>query len=107
MSTSFSPALNIDQLEENGIKLLKLNTISMVIIKHNGEVFALNSRCPHMGCSLATGKLSDYILACPCHGWTFDIRNGEYQKNKNIKIETYETKMENGQILVKAVSEFW
>jgi nitrite reductase/ring-hydroxylating ferredoxin subunit len=106
MSANFSLAFNLDQLAENEIKLVKLNNISMVIVKHNGEVFALNSRCPHMGCSFANGTLKDYILKCPCHGWTFDIRNGEYQVNKNIKLETFETKVENGQVLVKAISEW-
>lgn len=107
MSQNFTLAFNFDQLAENEIKLVKLNSISMVLIRRNNEIFALNSRCPHMGCSFANGTLKDYILTCPCHGWSFDIRNGEYQVNKNIKLETFETKVENGQILVKAVSEFW
>ncbi len=106
MSSGFKFAFNFDQVSENEIKLVKLNAISMVIIKHNGEVFALNSRCPHMGCSFANGTLQEYILKCPCHGWTFDIRTGEYQVNRNIKLETFQTKVENGQILVNAVSEF-
>ena len=107
MSTDFTLALNYEQLEENGIKLLKINNISMVVVKFKGEVFSLNSRCPHMGCSLANGTLKDYFLSCPCHGWSFDVRTGEYKVNRNIKLETYQTKVENGQILVKAVSEFW
>ena len=54
-----------------------------------------------MGCPLAESKLSEYILTCPCHMWSFDIRTGEYQVKKSIKLETYETKIENGKILVK------
>jgi nitrite reductase/ring-hydroxylating ferredoxin subunit len=106
MSGDFTLALNYDQLEENGIKLLNLNNISLVVVKYKGEVFSLNSRCPHMGCSLAKGTVKDYFLSCPCHGWSFDIRTGEYKVNKNIKLETYQTKVENGNIFVKAVSEF-
>jgi nitrite reductase/ring-hydroxylating ferredoxin subunit len=107
MSSGFTLAFNFDQIAENEIKLVKLNSISMVIIRRNNEIFALNSRCPHMGCSFGNGALKEYILTCPCHGWSFDIRNGQYQANKNIKLETFETKVENGQILVKAVSEYW
>ncbi len=107
MSAGFTSALNVDDLEENSIKQVTVLGMSILLIKHKGEVFAVASRCPHMGCSLATGKLEEYILTCPCHGWKFDIRNGEYQTQKSIKLATYETKIENGQILVKALADFW
>ena len=107
MSADFAPALNVNELEEGAIKQVTVVGRSILLIKHKDQIFAVASRCPHMGCSLATGRLNEYILTCPCHGWSFDIRNGEYQLQKSIKLGTYETKIENGQILVKALADFW
>jgi nitrite reductase/ring-hydroxylating ferredoxin subunit len=101
MSAEFFPTLNIDDIEENEIELAKVADRSILLIKQKGEIFAVGSRCPHMGCPLAESKLSEYILTCPCHMWSFDIRTGEYQVKKSIKLETYETKIDNGKILVK------
>jgi nitrite reductase/ring-hydroxylating ferredoxin subunit len=107
MSSDFIFAINVDQLEEDVIKQVTVVGRSILLIKHKDEIFAVASRCPHMGCSLATGKLNNYILTCPCHGWSFDIRNGEYQLQKAIKLETFETKIQDGQVLVKALADFW
>lgn len=37
-----------------------------------GKVVALGDRCPHLGASLAMGKLQNDCVSCPFHGWTFD-----------------------------------
>jgi nitrite reductase/ring-hydroxylating ferredoxin subunit len=106
MDEEFYPACNFNEIEENEIELTKIAGKSILLIKHKGEIFAVGSRCPHMGCPLAEGKLSEYLLTCPCHMWSFDIRTGEYQVKKSIKLETYETKIENGKILVKPIANF-
>jgi 3-phenylpropionate/trans-cinnamate dioxygenase ferredoxin subunit len=38
---------------------------------------------------------------CPCHGWKFDVRNGEYQEIPQVKLELYRCKIENGKIQVE------
>ncbi len=38
----------------------------------SGSLVALDSRCPHMGASLALGRVHGDGLACPYHGFEFD-----------------------------------
>lgn len=45
---------------------------SVVIARLNGEVRALNGRCPHKGTKLALGQIVDGAIECPYHGWRFD-----------------------------------
>ena len=80
---------------------------NIILVKYQGKVYALGSRCPHMGCDLTKGKLKENILVCPCHGWSFDVTNGEYQANKHIKLATYECKVENGEVYVKPLDDFF
>ena len=42
-----------------------------------GEVFAIKAVCPHRGGPLANGRLDGHVVACPWHGWTFDVRTGQ------------------------------
>jgi phenylpropionate dioxygenase-like ring-hydroxylating dioxygenase large terminal subunit len=37
-----------------------------------GELCAIDARCPHMGASLAVGKIADDRVACPYHGFQYD-----------------------------------
>jgi nitrite reductase/ring-hydroxylating ferredoxin subunit len=106
MESGFVSVTNVSNLAEDTIKPVTVLGRSILLIKHAGQVFAITSKCPHMGCGLATGKLKEYIITCPCHSWSFDIRNGEYQANKAIKLATYECKVENGQVFVKPFDDF-
>ncbi|MGZ5415691.1 MAG: Rieske (2Fe-2S) protein [Nocardioides sp.] len=40
----------------------------------DGEVVAFSAICTHKGCTVAP---ADKILACPCHGSTYDLATGE------------------------------
>ncbi len=48
----------------------------VLICWHDGEVFALDNRCPHMGFPLSKGTLKDGVLTCHWHHAQFDLRSG-------------------------------
>lgn len=41
-----------------------------------GEIFALENVCPHMGGPLGEGEIEEDCVTCPWHGWEFNIRSG-------------------------------
>lgn len=51
-----------------------METRLVLFRQRSGEVVALGDRCPHLGASLALGKVKGDCLSCPFHGWTFDSR---------------------------------
>lgn len=107
MSDQFVSVIKANELVEDTIKQVTVLGRNILLVKREGQVYALGSKCPHMGCDLTRGKLNENILVCPCHGWSFDVRNGEYQANKNIKLATYECKVENGEVFVKPFNDFF
>ena len=49
----------------------------VVLAKVDGEVFAVDSRCPHAGGQIQTGPLEkDRFVVCPLHRYLFDPRTG-------------------------------
>lgn len=58
--------------------------IEVALFKVNGKIFALENECPHRGGPLGEGDLQGHTVACPWHGWRFDIRDG---KCKNMPDE--------------------
>jgi len=106
MGSDYISVIKADEIKEDSMKLVTVVGRSVLLIKHGEAVYGITSRCPHMGCSLATGKLKEYIITCPCHDWSFDVRNGEYQNNKAIKLMTHECKIENGEVYVKLFDDF-
>jgi nitrite reductase/ring-hydroxylating ferredoxin subunit len=106
MGSDYISVIKADEIKEDSMKLVTVVGRSVLLIKHGGQVYGVSNRCPHMGCSLAAGKLKEYIITCPCHGWNFDVRNGQYQNNKAIKLMAYECKIENGKVYVKLFDDF-
>jgi nitrite reductase/ring-hydroxylating ferredoxin subunit len=74
---------------------------SILLARKEGKIFGVSNDCPHEGCALSKGILNEYFVMCPCHGWKFDIRNGQYLENKSISLESYRCKVQNGKIYVE------
>ncbi len=50
----------------------------VLLVHHLGELFAVESACPHMGLPLHWGQLTDDCgLVCPWHHSAFDLRTGD------------------------------
>ena len=101
----FVVALDENELKDDSMKLVKVAGQSILLAKYTGQVFGVSNKCPHMGCSLANWKINEYIITCPCHGWRFDIRNGQYLNAKQIKLTFYECKIEKGKVHVKIIED--
>ena len=88
-------------LAEGQMKAVRVKGQPVLLAKVAGEVFGVSNFCPHMGCTFERGILRGYVVMCPCHGWKFDVRTGEYEENNAIRLESYRCKIQNGKIYVK------
>lgn len=58
-----------------------------------GRFYALDDTCPHAGGPLGEGTLTGETLACPWHGWQYDVRSGQRIGNPDFSVECYEVKL--------------
>ena len=54
-----------------------------------------------MGASLAGGAVEDGEVMCPWHAWRFKICDGTWCDNPKISVDTFEVRVEAGQIQVR------
>ncbi len=97
----FVPLLEEKELQEGTMKLIRVEGLPILLIKQSGQIFAIDDRCPHMGCALSGGTLDDNVIICPCHDWRFNLKTGEYEDEPSMKLTFYEWKIESGKIWVK------
>jgi nitrite reductase/ring-hydroxylating ferredoxin subunit len=95
------PVLGLDKLQEGSMKLVDAEGLHVLLVKVSGQIFAIDNRCPHMSCGFSGGSLDGYVIICPCHDWRFDLRTGEYEEIKEMKLVKYEWKVESGKIWIK------
>lgn len=100
---NFVASIKDADLPEGTMRAVRVKGQPILLVKtESAEVFAVSNRCPHMGCELQGGTLTDYTVMCPCHGWKFDVRNGQYLSNPLTTLQSYRCKIENGKIFIEA-----
>ncbi|WMW21398.1 Rieske (2Fe-2S) protein [Methanolobus mangrovi] len=98
--TSWTVAASENDVKEGKMKPVEVGGSRILLIRIDGEIFAIENRCPHMNCPLQGGILLDHSIKCSCHSWTFDLRTGAYVASDKIKVNVYETQVMDGSISV-------
>lgn len=87
---------SLEELKAEGHKVVE----GIVLIHHDGEVAALDNRCPHMGFPLHMGSLCDGILTCHWHHARFDVKSGGTLDPWADDVSTYPVEVRDGQVWV-------
>jgi nitrite reductase (NADH) small subunit/3-phenylpropionate/trans-cinnamate dioxygenase ferredoxin subunit len=82
-------------------KLVELGGKLIAIFFVNGEYFAIDDVCPHMGGSLSEGAVEQGIVTCPWHGWRFRLADGAWADSPRIKIGSYPVRVVDQEIQVQ------
>jgi nitrite reductase/ring-hydroxylating ferredoxin subunit len=69
-------AAALADLDPDGHKTVTVDGQVLVLWRQDGQVYAINNRCPHMGFPLDRGTCRDGILTCHWHAARFDLRTG-------------------------------
>jgi nitrite reductase (NADH) small subunit len=65
-----------------------------------GQYYAIDDLCPHMGASLGAGHVEEDRVTCPWHAWRFSIRDGTWIDNPRLKVGSYPVRVEGNDIVV-------
>ncbi|PZE21689.1 Rieske (2Fe-2S) protein [Paenibacillus xerothermodurans] len=108
-----------DEFVEGTIKVVSLEGKSIGVVYARGNFYALRNLCPHQGGPLCggvfpalkaaiqpNGRIREYhdhdepVVACPWHGWEFDVKTGECLADRSRRVATYETSVEDNAVAV-------
>ena len=76
----------------------------IALFLHEGQYFAIDDCCPHMGASLSEGYVEAGVVACPWHAWHFRLADGAWMDNKRLKIGCYPVRIVADEIQVEVES---
>lgn len=92
----------LDELQAGQLKLVEADGTPVVLARVGDEVFACHDECTHQGGPLSEGRLSGARLACPWHGWMYDVRSGEcVMPARGARVASYPVTVEHGEIWVE------
>jgi nitrite reductase/ring-hydroxylating ferredoxin subunit len=78
--TEWTPAADASQLADGRPTRVVVDETPVLLLREGERYFAIHDRCSHRGCSLSEGSVEGDHIVCPCHGSTFDRRDGSVQR---------------------------
>lgn len=88
-------------LREDAPTSVEADGVPVVLVKRRGTVYALADTCPHLGCSLAEGRLEGDTIVCGCHGSAFALTDGKAVRGPSTySVTTYRATSLDGSIYV-------
>ncbi|WP_254864005.1 Rieske (2Fe-2S) protein [Halovivax gelatinilyticus] len=96
----YVPVADAVELEAEGRKLVTPEGTAIALFHHEGEVRAVDNRCPHMGFPLSDGTVEDGILTCHWHHARFELSCGDTFDPWADDVRTYPVLVRDGTVHV-------
>lgn len=99
---SYVAVCGLEELRETGQVLATVGERRVLVIEHQGQLRAIDNRCPHMGFPLHQGTVDDGILTCHWHHARFELSGGCTLDLFADDVPTFETAVSDGTVYVAA-----
>lgn len=91
------------ELLVRGVRVVVLAGINVAVFRtEDGELRAIEDRCPHRGAPLSRGLIYDNDkVACADHGWSICLVNGHVEPPERGQVKTFKVQVEGGVVMVR------
>lgn len=92
------------ELTPGKMKKVSVDGKEVLVVNLDGNYYAIDDTCTHMGASLSEGQLEGSTITCGWHGANFDCKSGKLEKfaAKINDLKSYNVVIESDDIFVEA-----
>lgn len=73
---------------------------AVAVFRTRDRWLAFTDACPHMGASLADGRLVGNDVECVWHRWRYDVDTGRTKEREWACLDRYEIREEGGEVFL-------
>jgi nitrite reductase/ring-hydroxylating ferredoxin subunit len=74
---------------------------SIALFNMQGQIYATDNQCPHMGYPLTRGSVRHGVLTCDWHGRSFDLEGGGCFQFECDDLQTFPVEVRDGEVWVQ------
>lgn len=102
MEEGFVAVAKVSDVAPGSMTFVAIERERIVLAHVDGHFYAMRDVCGHRNAPLSRGRLDGFIIECPLHFATFDIRTGKLVDGPvSADVPVYETKVEGDTVYVK------
>lgn len=76
-------------IPEGGVRGLELDGAPIILSRQGAVVTCFQNACAHLGFSLDGGTIKEGIIACPFHGFQYDLTSGECLTAPEVQLQPH------------------
>lgn len=100
VESDYERVASVDGAREDSPQIVRAGGHAIGLFYHDGEFYATDNRCPHMGFPLTDGSVDEGILTCPWHHARFEISCGDTFDPFADDVRTYPVEVRDGDVYV-------
>lgn len=97
----FEVVLHRESLSSGEITEVIIAGTAIALCNVEGQFHAVSNTCPHAGGPIGEGRLEGTVVACPYHGWRYDVRDGRCFTQDDVRLPTYEVRVVGDAVCVR------
>ncbi len=99
---TFTKVAQVDEIKQGACKAIGINGKEIAIFNLDGNFYAIDSKCTHVGGDLEEGAIDGKEVICPWHGARFDITTGEVTEGPaGTNLACYQVRVDNDNIEIQ------
>ena len=97
-TADYVPVADVEELRERGQAVVSEDGRAIALFHHDGEGYAVDNRCPHMGFPLTRGSVEDGVLTCHWHHARFELEEGDTFDIWADDVQTFPVEIHDGEV---------
>lgn len=99
----FVPTIAAEIVLEDHMTTAVVKGRRILLTRHQGDLYAFDSACPHAAADLAKGSLRRGRICCREHDYCFDVRTGRirWPEDEVYRLRRYEVREAGGVIMIR------
>ncbi|OGS60520.1 MAG: non-heme iron oxygenase ferredoxin subunit [Euryarchaeota archaeon RBG_19FT_COMBO_69_17] len=99
---TFVRVAKVHEVPPGSSKVVVAGGHTVALFNVDGTFHALSNVCLHRGGPVGEGSLEGTTVACPWHGWEYDVRTGQNVTNPSARLRQFPVRVEGDDVLVEA-----
>ena len=101
----FRTVCSVSDLHEGLGRTVWVDEKPFALFRVNGEIYAIDDTCPHMGASLGGGFVENGTVTCPWHFWRFRLADGKWADNPRLGIGCYQVRVDGDDVQIQITTK--
>jgi nitrite reductase/ring-hydroxylating ferredoxin subunit/Fe-S cluster biogenesis protein NfuA len=91
----------LNEIPEGGIRAMSIDGEELLLFRRGSVVSCFQDACAHLGFPIHDGEVEDDIIACPHHGFRYDLTTGECLTAPEVQLQPHAVRVIGNRVEVR------